>query len=169
MEHVPRTYGQSGLGLVYRAGHGAPWLDRPRQAGRAGLDPGVERDQAPQPKPARPRGRSAMAGRSIRSPGGCCRSRWARRPSSPDGCSTRPRSTIHHRLREETDTLDPEGKVVATTNTDPSLSGVQASCRALQARSSRCRQPIPLSRWRAGGPMISLAPAKAVELKPRTR
>ena len=36
-----------------------------------------------------PRSRSAMAARSIRWPAACCRSRSARRPSLPGGCSTR--------------------------------------------------------------------------------
>jgi hypothetical protein len=37
--------------------------------------------------------RSATAARSIRWPKACCRSRWARRPSSPGGCSKRARPT----------------------------------------------------------------------------
>ncbi len=82
-------------GLVYRAPHGAPWLDHHRQAGRARVDQGGRpRSSARCAKRASPRPASATAGRSTRSPRVCCRSRWARRPSSPATCSTRPRPMI---------------------------------------------------------------------------
>ena len=68
----------------------APRLDHPRQAGRARLDPGGRRGQARCcARAASPRPRSATAARSIRWRAACCRSRSARRPSWPAGCSTR--------------------------------------------------------------------------------
>ncbi len=74
-----------------KPGH-APRLDHPRQAGRPRLDQGGERGQAhPARKRANRRPRSATAARSTRWRAACCRSRSAKRPSSPGACSTRPR------------------------------------------------------------------------------
>ena len=96
---------------------GRAWLADHRQAGRAGLDAGRRRGQA---RAARGRlcqgqGRPWRHARSARQRA-CCRSRSARRPSSPGGCSTPTRSmSSRSRFGEETDTLDAEGEVVATS------------------------------------------------------
>ncbi len=58
---------------------------------------------------------------------GCCRSRWARRPSSPGGCSTATRSmTSRSAFGVETDTLDLEGKAVAASEALPTLDQIEA-------------------------------------------
>ena len=68
-----------------------------------------------------------MAARSIRWRAACCRSRSARRPSSPGGCSTPTRSMISpSRFGAETDTLDAEGEVVARSDVRPTLAEIEA-------------------------------------------
>ena len=68
-----------------------------------------------------------MAELSIRWRAGCCRWRWARRPSSPGGCSTPTRSmSSRSGFGEETDTLDAEGEVVATSDVRPTPAQVEA-------------------------------------------
>ena len=116
------------------------------------------------------RGGSGTAARSIRWPPGCCRSAWARRPSSPSFCSTPTRQydfTVCFGV--ETDTDDAAGTVTAQPRRGRRRRGgrARARWRRSAARSAGAARCTRRSSGRGGRSTTTRAPARPVEAAPR--
>ena len=113
----------------------APRLDHPRQAGRPGLDPGGQRGQAHSARgrraqdQGRPRRHARSAGERR-----AARSRWRSDQARGRMLDATKAYDFTIRFGEETDTLDAEGKVVATSEVRPTLAAVEAVPDALHRR-----------------------------------
>ena len=105
--------------------HGWIILDKPVGLGST---QGGQRGQARAARrAAMARPRSAMAARSIRWRPACCRSRSARRPSSPGGCSTATRSMTSRSASATRPTRSIwRARSIATSDVRPTLAQIEA-------------------------------------------